>query len=119
MNTYFGLGQFLKRFPDDEACLKELLRYPNGITCVKCGVIRRFYKIKSRPAYECAFCGKQIYPLAGTIFHKSSTKLVYWFYAMFITTQTRSGVSAKQLERELGVTYKCAFRIFHQIRKLM
>jgi len=121
MNTHFGLQQFLKRYPSDEACLKELLhiRYPNGITCVNCKVIRKFYKIKNRPAYECAFCGKQIYPLAGTIFHKSSTSLKLWFYAIFIMTQTRSGVSAKQLERELRVTYKCAFRMFHQIRKLM
>ena len=58
-------------------------------------------------------------PRRGTIFHKSSTSLHLWFYAMYLMTSTRCGVSAKQLERELGVTYKCAWRIFNRIRNVL
>jgi transposase-like protein len=58
-------------------------------------------------------------PTAGTILHKSSTPLKQWFYAIFLMAQTRTGISAAQLQRELGVTYKTAWRMFTQIRKLM
>ncbi len=61
-------------------------------------------------------CGHYLYPTAGTIFHKSSTSLRLWFYAMYIMASTRCGISAKQLERELGVTYKTAWRMFTLIR---
>jgi transposase-like protein len=64
-------------------------------------------------------CGNHVHPTANTIFHKSSTPLTLWFYAIYLMTSTRAGISAKQLERELGVTYKCAWRMFHQIRKMM
>ncbi|WP_277214204.1 IS1595 family transposase, partial [Isoptericola croceus] len=63
--------------------------------------------------------GTHVYPLAGTIFEKSTTPLKSWFYAMHLIASTRCGISAKQLERELGVTYKTAWRMFNQIRKLM
>ena len=56
---------------------------------------------------------------AGTIFHKSRTPLTKWFLAMYLMTSTRSGVAAKELERGLGVTYKCAWRMAHELRKLM
>src|SRR5579859_7922659 len=61
-------------------------------------------------------CGHHIHPTAGTIFHKSSTSLHLWYYALFLITSTRCGISAKQLERELGVTYKTAWRMFNVIR---
>lgn len=69
--------------------------------------------------YACSYCGTHIAPLAGTVFQKSTTSLRLWFYAMFLMISTRSGVSAKQLQRELGVTYKTAWRMFKQIRMLM
>lgn len=121
MNDKFTISQFLRRFPNDEACLEEIknLRYPDGITCPSCGKITNFYKIKSRTAYSCSLCGTHVYPLAGTIFDKTSTPLKLWFYAMYLMAQTRAGISAKQLQRELGVTYKTAWRIFKQIRMLM
>jgi transposase-like protein len=58
-----------------------------------------------------------IQPTAGTIFHKSSTSLHLWFYAMYLMTSTRCGISSKQLERELGVTYKTAYRMTQKIRQ--
>jgi len=69
--------------------------------------------------YACEYCGGSTSPTANTIFHKSSTPLTIWFEAIFIMAATRAGISAKQLERETGVTYKTAWRMFHQIRSMM
>ncbi|MBI2616612.1 IS1595 family transposase [Candidatus Gottesmanbacteria bacterium] len=117
----FSLKTFLRKYPNDEACLEEIknTRWPQGITCPKCQKITKFYKITDRTAYSCEFCRTQVFPLAGTIFEKSTVSLRLWFYAMFLMIKTRSGISAKQLERELGVCYKTAHRIFKQIRMLM
>jgi transposase len=121
----YSLTEFMREYPDDAACLETLWREryaPDGHTadCPKCERPRKFHRIKSRPAYSCDSCGCALYPLAGTIFHKSSTSLHLWFYAIYIMASTRCGVSAKHLERELGVTYKTAWRMFNLIRnKLM
>jgi len=121
----YSLMEFMRECPDDAACLDILWRErfaPDGhhAECSKCGRERKFHRIASRPAYSCDTCGHSIYPLAGTIFHKSSTSLHLWFYAIYIMASTRCGVSAKHLERELGVTYKTAWRMFNLIRnKLM
>lgn len=121
MKKQFSLKQFLRKYPNDEACLEAIknLRYPAGVTCPKCQKITTFYKITGRTAYSCGECRTQIFPLAGTIFEKTTVSLRLWFYAMFLMTKTRSGISAKQLERELGVCYKTAHRMFKLIRKLM
>src|SRR5207248_1344532 len=77
---------------------------------------KRYAMWQARQSWTCTYCGHHIHPTAGTIFHKSSTSLHLWFYAMFMMVSTRCGISAKQLERELGVTYKTAWRMFHLIR---
>lgn len=117
----FSLLDFLKNFPTDRACLDYIqnLRYPLGSPCPKCKRPTNFFKVRARACYACQFCGGHVFPLAGTIFEKSTTPPRLWLYALFLLSQTRSGVSAKQLERELGVTYKTAWRIAHSIRKLM
>jgi transposase len=118
----FTLQDFFKRFPDDNACLEHLKekRYPGGVTyCGKCGQERKHYRVTGRPAYACDHCGSMISPMAGTIFAKSSTSLRTWFYAMYLMGSTRCGISAKQIQRETGVTYKTAWRMFKQIRSLM
>src|SRR5690606_30268953 len=86
--------------------------------CEKCGLLEGFHKLPSRPAYQCQ-CGNQVYPLAGTPFHKSTTDLRTWFLAVFFMTNTRSGMSAMQFQRISGVTYKTAWRIFKQVRLMM
>ena len=112
---------FDTEFPNDDACLEWIKkhRWPKGIHCVKCDKITKHHKVNGRSCYECDYCGHQVYPTAGTIFHKSDTPLRSWFHAIFLMASTKTGISAKQLERELGVTYKTAWRIFNQIRKLM
>ncbi|OGY10027.1 MAG: hypothetical protein A2782_00665 [Candidatus Blackburnbacteria bacterium RIFCSPHIGHO2_01_FULL_43_15b] len=121
MNGKFSLKEFFNRFPDDNSCLEEIknIRWPSGITCPVCKKITKFYKVSGRTAYACEFGGTTVYPLVGTILEKTTTTLQYWFYAMYLMTKTRSGISAKQLQRELGVTYKTAWRMFKQIRMLM
>jgi transposase-like protein len=75
--------------------------------------------VDKRRCYFCNSCDAQFYPTAGTIFEKTTTPLVDWMYIMYLFTTTRNGVSAKEIERTLGVTYKCAWRMGHKIRELI
>ncbi len=119
-----SLFEFAREFPDDEACLRWLWRErfaPDGehAHCARCDterVFKRYETAQKRPAWVCQTCGFRIHPLKGTIFEKSSTSLQLWFYGMYLMASTRCGISAKQLERELGVTYKTAWRMFNLIR---
>ena len=114
-------SRFLELFPDNSACLDYLKEkyHPDGSECPKCGKVTKFHRIKSRAAYSCQYCRHQVYPTAGTIFHKSTTNLQLWFWAIYLMSSTRCGISAKQLEREIGVSYKTAHRMFKQIRSLL
>jgi transposase len=119
--SQYSLMEFFREFPDDAACLEWLWRNRfsedgERAECPKCERVRKFHKVRDRPAWDCDSCGYHLHPTAGTIFHKSSTSLHLWFYAMHLMTSTRCGISAKQLERELGVTYKTAWRIANLIR---
>lgn len=124
----YSLMEFMAEFPNDASCLEWLWRNrfaPDGSEayCPKCEQPRAFKRYETdqqRQSWTCTGCGHHLHPTAGTIFHKSSTSLHLWFYAMYLMTSTRCGISAKQLERELGVTYKTAWRMAHLIRhKLM
>ena len=117
----YTIKHFEQQFPDEDSCLEFIkqARWPDGVHCTKCDKVTGHYRIKGRKVYSCEFCGFHVSPTANTIFHKSSTSLKTWFHAMFLMASTRTGISAKQLERETGVTYKTAWRMFTQIRKLM
>jgi len=112
---------FFKRYPDDDTCLHHVMTLRYGIKrdCPKCAQPTEFYRLTNRPAYSCKHCGHHIYPCAGTPFENTRTPLQLWFYAIYLFTTTRHGVSAKELQRQLGVTYKTAWRIGHEIRKFM
>src|SRR5271166_2390847 len=122
-----SMMEFMKRFPDDGACLNWLWRTRcsedgEHAYCRKCKQERAFKRYKTtqrRQSWTCTACGLHVAPTAGTIFEGSATSLHLWFYAMYLMASTRCGVSAKQLERELGVTYKCAWRIFNRIRSML
>ncbi|MDD5288195.1 MAG: IS1595 family transposase [Dehalococcoidales bacterium] len=117
----YTLKQFNETYPTDDACLDRIFkgRYPNGVFCPVCQKVTKHYKRAGLKVYACEFCGHSVSPTADTIFHKSDTPLKSWFYAMFLMSTTKTGISAKQLQRELGVTYKTAWRMFTQVRKLM
>ena len=117
----YTLKDFQKQFPDDATCLEWLRNYlyPDGIFCEKCNAVTKHHRVKSRPSYSCDHCGHHVHPTADTIFHKSPTPLTTWFYAIYLMAQTRCGISAKQIQRETGVTYKTAWRMFKQIRSML
>jgi len=111
----YTITDFNKQYPDEEACLNDIFtrRYGASKSCPSCKKETTFYRVKSRKSYACQFCGYQIYPLAETVFHK------FWFHAIFLFSTSKNGVSAKELQRQLGVTYKTAWRMGHQLRRLM
>jgi transposase len=118
----YTVEDFHRQFPNDDACLEHLKeqRFPAGMAyCAKCREQRKHHRIKGRPVYACDVCLNQISPMAGTIFEHSSTSLRLWYYAMYLMASTRCGISAKQIQRETGVTYKTAWRMFKQIRSLL
>ena len=121
MAKSYTIQQFQADFPNADACLDKVmqLRFGTSPECSECKRETRYHRIAKRRAYACQFCGAHVYPCAGTPFEKSSTPLSKWFYAMYLFTTTRHGVPAKELERQLGVTYKTAWRMGHEIRKLM
>jgi transposase len=116
--------EFMREFPDDAACLEHLWRSrfsPDGehAECPKCQRERKFKRYatkQGRQSRTCTGCGHHVHPTAGTIFAKSSTSLHLWFYAMYLATSTRCGISAEHLERELGVSYRTAWRMLNKIR---
>ena len=121
MAEKFTVRDFFNRFPDDDACLAHVMEVRYGLRheCRKCGADATFHKLANRKAYSCSHCGDHVYPCAGTVFQDSRTSLQIWFYAIFLFVTTRQGVSGKELQRQLGVTYKTAWRMGQQIRLLM
>ena len=117
----FSVREFFQRFPDDDACLAHIMQVRFGGTrfeCGSCGKESTHHKLATRRTFVCANCGHHVNPTAGTILHDTRTPLVSWFYAMYLFCTTRHGVSGKELQRQLGVTYKTAYRIGQQIRDL-
>jgi transposase len=113
--------EFFKQFPDDETCLRHLfdIRFGQSYECPKCKRATNWYRIQAERAYSCQFCGHHVHPTVGTLFENSRTPLQLWFYAIYLFTTSRHGVSAMELMRQLGVTYKCAWRMGQEIRKHM
>ena len=114
--------EFQRQFPDDEACLQRIMVERYGGTeldCPKCGEHGKFYRMTRERAYVCQHCKHQLHPTVGTPMERSRTPLHKWFYAMHLFSNSRHGVPAKELQRQLDVTYKCAWRMAHEIRKFM
>ncbi len=123
-DSQFSLMEFMREFPDDAACLEHLWRTRYSADgehaeCPKCEqerVFKRYATAQGRQSWTCTGCGHHVHPTAGTIFHGSSTSLHLWFYAMYLMASTRCGISAKHLEREIGVSYRTAWRMLNLIR---
>ncbi len=121
MTKTMTVRQFFQRFPDDEACLRHVMEVRYGLrhTCRKCKTEATFHRMSDRRAFACSQCGDHVYPTAGTVLQDTRTPLQSWFYAIYLFVVTRHGVSGKELQRQLGVTYKTAWRMGQQLRLLM
>ena len=117
----FSVKEFFDEFPNDDACLARIMDIRHGLrhVCSRCRRNATFHRLAERRAFSCSQCGYHVYPCAGTILHDSHASLQTWFYAIYLFFATHHGMSGKEMQRTLGVTYKTAWRICHQIRKLM
>lgn len=119
MSTFID---FNAEFPDDASCLKRVFqqRFGDLTTCPQCGVVdTKFYPVKGRQCYACKWCGYQIYPLVGTVLKKTHVPLRVWFFVLYLFSISKHGVSAAEVRRYTGVSYKTAFRMVHVVRRLM
>jgi transposase len=116
-----SVREFFAAFPNEDVCLTRVMEVRYGLrhVCRKCGKESTFHKLASERAFSCSHCGDHLHPTAGTVLQDSRTPLQSWFYAMYLFIATRHGVSGKELQRQLGVTYKTAYRMGMQIRDLM
>ena len=116
--TFF---EFMKKFPTEEKVVAHYLtiRYPNGVCCNHCGSISTYSRKDKIKLFDCKDCHNTFSPFKSTIFEKSSTDLRKWMYAIHLFLNGKKGISAMQLQREIGVTYKTAWRMLHQIRLAM
>lgn len=112
----YTISDLQRDFPTDDVALEFIF---NTLHSKECSCGGTYKKISKRKQYQCSKCRFQIAPTAGTIFHKSDTPLTVWFYALFVFSNAKSGISAKELERQIGVTYKCAYRMLKQIREAL
>ena len=115
-----NLISLVDRFHDERECIAymERLRWPNGLACLRCGSTS-VSRIKTRAQYDCNSCRYRFSIRAGTIFHDSHLALWKWFLATYMMIESKKGVSANQIKRELGVTYKTAWYLCHRIRHAM
>jgi transposase-like protein len=113
---------FNERFPDDAACAGFLFekRWPNGFVCPICQSPKAWALDSKRFTYECAACGRQTSVTAGTIFHRSHVALLTWFLAIYAVASHSNGISALQLQAQLGVgSYKTAWLMLQKLRRAM
>ncbi|MFQ5906848.1 MAG: transposase, partial [bacterium] len=112
--------KLMERFHSDEACrsLLEKLRWPDGVTCPRCES-KSIRNSHTRDQYDCGSCGYQFSVLAGSIFHDTHLPLTKWFVAIYLTVESKKGISANQMKRTLNVSYKTAWYLCHRIRAAM
>ena len=114
---------FFEKFPTELSIIEYFIgiRYPNGATCPHCGAVK--YKIYKEPKYpkifNCKNCFNTFSVFKDTIFEKSDTDLRKWFYAIHLILNSKKGISGYQLQREIKVTYKTAWRMLKKIREAM
>jgi len=112
----YVLKHLKKILPTEDACLDFIFAGTHSWEC-SCG--GTFTRLPGRKQYQCSHCRFQIAPTAHTIFHKSATPLTLWFQAIFVYSNAKRGLSAKDIERLLGVTYKTAWRILFLIQQAL
>ena len=114
--------EFQRQFPDDDTCLQRIMIERYGGTeldCPKCGEFGKFYRMSKERGYVCQHCGHHLHPTVGTPMERTHLPLHKWFYAIYLFSTSRHEVAAKELERQLDIPYKTAWRMAHEIRKYM
>ncbi len=114
--------EFQRRFPDDHACTVYLFqsRWPDGFGCPRCGDGHAWPVARRRVVWECAACHRQTSVTAGTVLHKTHTPLHLWFWAAYLMSTPTPGISAVQLQRQLGISrYETAWTLLHKLRRAM
>jgi len=116
-----NLMSVVEQYGTDDKCRACLvaLKWPNGIECPRCQSKKAISRIAAREVYDCDSCRYQFSVTAGSIFHDSHLPLTKWFFATYVMVESKKGVSANQLKRMLGVSYKTAWYLCHRIRKAM
>ena len=111
---------FQRRFATEDACRKRLfaLRWPEGFRCPHCGCPGAYF-LEKRMLYQCVACKHQTSLTAGTVMHRTRTPLVKWFWAIFLVSSDKRGLSALALARKIDIGLKCAWTMLHKIRKAM
>jgi len=117
----FTFADFLKRYPNDDACLDDVFSrvYGDLTICPECDKETEFKRVKGRKSYQCSCCTHQLYPLAHTPLKSTKISLTHWFFAILLFSNSKNGVSAKELERQLNISYPTAHRMGHKIREMM
>src|SRR5437667_1122117 len=115
-----NLIKLFENFNSEDRCreLLELLRWPSGVCCLRCGNVS-VSKLDNRHQYECNGCRYQFSTTAGSVFHDSHLPLWKWFLATYLMCEGKKGISANQLKRTLGISYKTAWYLCHRIRAAM
>jgi transposase-like protein len=120
MPKFASLLEFQNQFPDENACLDylEKLRWPQGFRCPNCGHDDG-HRLAGRRLIQCYVCRHQTSPTAGTIFHKTRTRLLIWFWMIYLLAQDKGGVPALKLSKDLGMHYDTVWHMVHKIRTAM
>jgi transposase-like protein len=115
-----NLVELMQKFNSEDRCREyiEALRWPSGVCCTRCGSLS-VSRIIKRHQYDCNDCRYQFSPMAGTVFHDTHLPLTKWFLATYLMCESKKGMSANQLKRTLGVSYKTAWHLCHRIREAM
>ena len=115
-----SLVDFQKKFKSEKACRKRLfeIRWPDGFVCPRCGH-NRYYDLPKKRLYQCKSCKYQCSVTAGTVMHRTRTPLLKWFWAIFLVSNDKRGISALQLSKKIEVSYWVAWTMLHKIRQAM
>jgi transposase-like protein len=115
-----NLPKLVEKFRSEDKCrvYLEELRWPNGVECPRCKS-KSISRIKERNQFDCNACRYQFSVTAGTIMHDSHLDLWKWFLAIYLMCESKKGISAKQLQRMLGGSYKTSWYLCHRIREAM
>ena len=115
------MREFRQKFSNDAACLEYLIRcrWPDGFVCPKCSS-NSAALLSTRPVFQCRKCRHQTYVMAGTVMHRSHLPLQEWFWAAYLVATHTPGISAHQLQRQLGISSDTtAWHLLHRLRKAM